>query len=102
MMYDYKLHLTSEPHGLARGSSQAVKKTKRGMHIGEALVKDCIEKAKESGFRVLQFNAVVKSNIGALKLYERLGFTRLGVVPGGFRNARGEYEDIILHYLELV
>ena len=24
MMYDYKLHLTSEPHGLARGSSQEV------------------------------------------------------------------------------
>ena len=26
MMYDYKLHLTSEPHGLARGSSQFIMK----------------------------------------------------------------------------
>ena len=50
------------------------------------------------GFRVLQFNAVVKSNKGALALYKKLGFTQLGVIPGGFLNKDGEYEDIIPHY----
>ena len=35
---------------------------------------------------------------GALALYKKLGFTQLGVIPGGFLNKDGEYEDIIPHY----
>ena len=79
-------------------ASYAVKKTVRGQHIGEKLVIHCMKQGKTCGFRVLQFNAVVKSNTGALALYKRLGFTQLGVIPGGFLNKDGEYEDIIPHY----
>ena len=79
-------------------ASYAVKKSVRGQHIGEKLVKHCIAQGKTCGFRVLQFNAVVKSNTGALALYKKLGFTQLGVIPGGFLNKDGEYEDIIPHY----
>ena len=79
-------------------ASYAVKKTVRGQHIGEKLVTHCLKQGKTCGFRVLQFNAVVKSNTGALALYKRLGFTQLGVIPGGFLNKDGEYEDIIPHY----
>lgn len=79
-------------------ASYAVKKSVRGQHIGEKLVKHCIAQGKTCGFRVLQFNAVVKSNTGALMLYKKLGFTQLGVIPGGFLNKDGEYEDIIPHY----
>ena len=49
----------------------------RGKHIGEKLVSDCLAKAKELGFRILQFNAVVENNIHARHLYERLGFIHL-------------------------
>ena len=73
----------------------------RGRHIGEILVTDCIKKAPEFGFRILQFNAVVRSNEPALKLYKKLGFTQLGMIPGGFRSKSGEYEDIIPHFIEL-
>ena len=45
-----------------------------------------------------RFNAVVASNAAAIHLYEKLGFIRLGRVPGGFLNAAGEYEDIWLFY----
>lgn len=79
-------------------ASYAVKKTVRGQHIGEKLVTHCLKQGKTCGFRVLQFNAVVKSNTGALALYKKLGFTQLGVIPGGFLNKDGEYEDIIPHY----
>ena len=79
-------------------ASYAVGSTLRGLHIGEALVRHCMDKGRELGFRVLQFNAVVASNSGALHLYEKLGFVRLGVIPGGFRRRDGEYEDIIPHY----
>ena len=44
---------------------------------------------------------VVKSNTTALKLYQKLGFTQLGTIPGGFLNKDGVYEDIIVHYKEL-
>lgn len=79
-------------------ASYAVKSELRGKHIGESLVCDCIKKAAQIGFGILQFNAVVSSNVAALKLYKKLGFTRLGTIPGGFRNKNGEYEDIIPHY----
>lgn len=60
-----------------------------------------MEKAKSSGFKILQFNAVVATNTHALHLYKRLGFTQLGVIPNGFRMPNGNYEDIIPHYIEL-
>ena len=56
-------------------ASYAVASEARGRHIGEKLVQDCLKKGRELGFRVLQFNAVVESNIHARHLYERLGFT---------------------------
>ena len=65
-------------------ASYAVKKTVRGQHIGEKLVKHCIAQGKTCGFRVLQFNAVVKSNTGALALYKKLGYTEAGIVAGTF------------------
>lgn len=87
--------------GHISNASYAVKRSKRGMHIGEFLVKDCLAKAKEIGFKILQFNAVVATNTSALKLYAKLGFTQLGIIPNGFLMKDGTYEDIIPHYIEL-
>ena len=87
--------------GHISNASYAVKKSKRGMHIGEFLVKDCLAKAKEIGFKILQFNAVVATNTSALKLYAKLGFTQLGIIPNGFLMKDGTYEDIIPHYIKL-
>ena len=83
-------------------TSYAVKEGKRGLHIGEQLVKDSLKIGASLGFRILQFNAVVATNTHALHLYERLGFTQLGIIPQGFRMKDGHYEDIILHYIKLV
>lgn len=82
-------------------ASYAVAGEFRGRGIGEALVRHSIGKGAALGFRVLQFNAVVASNKPALALYEKLGFTRLGTIPGGFLSKSGEYEDIIPHYILL-
>ena len=78
-----------------------MKKTCRGQHVGEQLVCHCLRKAKELGFGILQFNAVVRSNETALRLYKKLGFVQLGVIPRGFLRKDGSYEDIIPHYHEL-
>lgn len=82
-------------------ASYAVSKNVRGLHIGEKLVLDCMRKGKEIGFGILQFNAVVATNIHARNLYERLGFVQLGVIPKGFRMKDGHYEDICPYYHEL-
>ena len=82
-------------------ASYAVAAESRGLHIGEKLVRDCIAAAPAFGFRVLQFNAVVAGNVRARRLYERLGFTQLGVIAGGFRMKDGHYEDICPYYIEL-
>ena len=82
-------------------ASYAVRRDLSGEHIGEKLVLDCLAQAKVKGFRIMQFNAVVANNTHALHLYERIGFTRLGVIPQGFRMPDGHYEDIIPHYYVL-
>lgn len=79
-------------------ASYAVKANLRGQHIGEKLVAHCLSQGKQLGFRILQFNAVVKTNHSALALYQKLGFVPLGTIPGGFLTRDGVYEDIIPHY----
>ena len=82
-------------------ASYAVRSDSRGLHVGEKLVKDCLIQGKEHGFKILQFNAVVSTNIHARHLYERLGFQQAGMIPLGFRMKTGNYVDIFLYYHEL-
>ena len=82
-------------------ASYAVSSKCRGQHIGEKLVLDCIAQAKKIGFKILQFNAVVEFNIHARHLYERIGFTQLGVIPNGFRMKDGHFANICPYYIEL-
>lgn len=79
-------------------ASYAVDSESRGLHIGEKLVLDCMEQGRLHGFTILQFNAVVATNIRARHLYERLGFIQLGMIPKGFRMKDGHYEDICPYY----
>ena len=82
-------------------ASYAVSSNSRGQHIGEKLVLDCLKQAKEHGFGILQFNAVVESNVHARHLYERLGFIQLGTIRNGFRMKDGHFENICPYYREL-
>ncbi|MGW1072945.1 N-acetyltransferase family protein [Streptomyces sp. NPDC002537] len=60
----------------------------RGKGVGTALCRFAVEWAQERGYAGMQFNAVVESNHAAVELYERLGFTVLGTVPGAFMHPR--------------
>ena len=95
----YTLH----PNNVGRcghicNASYAVDRNLRGQRVGEVLVRHSMEKGRELGFRILQFNAVVANNTAALALYRKLGFVQLGTIPGGFLLKDGRYMDIILHY----
>ncbi len=82
-------------------ASYAVCSTSRGQRIGEKLVLDSLHQARKHMFQILQFNAVVESNIYARRLYEKLGFISLGIIPGGFRMKDGHYENICPYYYVL-
>ena len=82
-------------------ASYAVSSKARGKHIGQKLVLDSMEKAKELDFIILQFNAVVEDNFSASHLYEKLGFKQLGVIPKGFRLDNDEFVNICPYYIEL-
>ncbi len=87
--------------GHISNASFAVATHARRKGVGESLVRHCLGAAKEYGFRLLQFNAVVATNEPARHLYEKLGFVQVGVIPGGFRmdGENGDfYEDIVVYY----
>lgn len=84
--------------GHIANASYAVRSGARGLKAGEQLVRHSLEMARQLGFRIMQFNAVVATNAPALHLYEKLGFVRLGTIPAGFRMKDGHFEDIVLFY----
>jgi ribosomal protein S18 acetylase RimI-like enzyme len=52
--------------------------------VGTALCRFALDWARDRGYAGMQFNAVVQSNHSAVALYERLGFSIVGTVPGAF------------------
>src|SRR5690625_4421751 len=87
--------------GHIANASYAVRSDQKGKGIGEKLVIDSLEIARSLGFRIMQFNAVVVTNEGAIHLYKKLGFTALGVIPNGFKQKDGSYVDMIPFYIEI-
>ena len=87
--------------GHIANASYAVASAARGKGVGRMLVTDSLVQGRAAGFRVLQFNAVVSTNASARHLYESLGFTQLGTIPGGFRMPDGTFVDICPYYHEL-
>ena len=84
--------------GHQANASYAVASAARGRGVGEALVRHSLDKARELGYRLLIFNAVVEDNTRAIALYEKLGFKRIGRVPGGFVGPDGERDTVLFYY----
>ena len=74
----------------------------RGTGMGERLVRHSLEMCRKHGFVGLQFNAVVSSNTAAIRLYEKLGFVRIGTAKNGYRFKDGHYEDLFLFNKPLI
>ncbi len=82
--------------GHIANASYAVDQSLRGSGIGRALVLDCLERAKQHGFKGLQFNAVVTSNTPAIALYLKLGFKIIGTITNGYRLGDDIYRDTLV------
>lgn len=67
--------------------------------IGGKLLERIIEYAKSNEIEIINLE-VREDNCGAIHLYEKYGFKRIGVSPA-FQKINGEYIDFILMYLDL-
>jgi GNAT superfamily N-acetyltransferase len=59
----------------------------RGRGVGRQLGEYALQWATDTGFRAMQFNAVVDTNTAAVRLWESLGFDTIGIVPEAFDSA---------------
>lgn len=56
----------------------------RGRGLATAMCVHSQETALEAGFLAMQFNFVVASNDGAVRLWKKMGFEIIGTLPGAF------------------
>ena len=56
----------------------------RGRGIASAMCRHSLIEALRLGYRAMQFNLVLASNTGALRLWESLGFDIVGTLPAAF------------------
>lgn len=74
----------------------------RGRGLASALCEHSQQQAVALGFRAMQFNLVVSTNTGAVRLWQKLGFAIVGTLPGAFRHASLGYVDAHVMYKQLV
>ena len=72
-----------------------------GRGIGRALGEHVLAGARADGYRAMQFNAVVASNAGAVRLWSSLGFTVVGTVPAAFDHPRLGPVPLLIMYRTL-
>ncbi|WP_136069190.1 GNAT family N-acetyltransferase [Modicisalibacter radicis] len=73
----------------------------RGRGIAGQLCEHSQRQARERGFRAMQYNLVVATNEGAIRLWKRHGFDEVGRLPGAFRHPRHGFVDALVMYKAL-
>jgi RimJ/RimL family protein N-acetyltransferase len=69
-----------------------------GQGIGRAMGAHSLEAAKSLGYQAIQFNLVVVTNEPSIRIWDRLGFTRIGTLPKAFRHEKLGLIDAIVMY----
>lgn len=68
-----------------------------GRGIARAMCAHSLERARERGFRAMQFNFVVATNEAALHLWKAMGFEIVGLLPGAFAHPkRGDVDALVM------
>jgi len=73
----------------------------QGRGIGRAMCRHSLKRAKERGFRAMQFNFVVISNTRAVELWKSLGFDVVGRLPGAFEHPELGFVDALVMYKQI-
>lgn len=73
----------------------------QGQGVASAMCEHSQRQAVALGFRAMQFNLVVQSNARAIRLWQKLGFSIVGTLPGAFLHARLGYVDALVMFKTL-
>ena len=73
----------------------AVARPFRGIGVGSAMLMTIIEECRRSGYKTLEL-AALASNERAVRLYEKAGFTRVGVIPKKIRRRGVGFDELIM------
>ncbi|MEV8632167.1 GNAT family N-acetyltransferase [Streptosporangium sp. NPDC051023] len=92
-------HMGNASH--VASASYMVDPVHTGRGVGRALCAYTMEWARAAGYRAMQFNAVVETNVNAVRLYRSLGFEVLGTLPEGFRHPAKGYVGLHIMYCAL-
>jgi GNAT superfamily N-acetyltransferase len=97
---------TMGPNRPGRGSHIAtasfmVDPAQQGRGTGRALGLDVLNWARSSGYRGIQFNAVVETNHAAVRLWQSLGFEILATVPEAFNHREHGYVGLHVMFRSL-
>jgi len=69
----------------------------RGQGIARMMCLHSLDHARAKGFQAMQFNFVVSTNEGAVRLWKSLGFEVVGVSPGAFAHPeKGDVDALIM------
>ena len=73
----------------------------RGQGIASQMCEHSQREAVTLGFRAMQYNLVISSNEGAVRLWKKLGFEIVGTIPEAFHHHRFGYVDAYVFYKKL-
>ncbi|WP_041558741.1 GNAT family N-acetyltransferase [Novosphingobium sp. PP1Y] len=72
-----------------------------GRGVARRMCEHSLAHAREQGFRAMQFNFVVSTNVRAVGLWHSLGFETVGRLPRAFAHPRQGLVDALVMYREL-
>jgi RimJ/RimL family protein N-acetyltransferase len=78
-----------------------VAESARGQGIASEMCVHSQSEAVSRGFRAMQFNFVVSTNEGAVRLWKKHGFEIVGTLPGAFRHPTLGYVDAFVMFKQL-
>jgi ribosomal protein S18 acetylase RimI-like enzyme len=72
-----------------------------GRGVARAMCAHSLERARQRGFRAMQFNFVVSTNERAVRLWQSFGFQIVGCLPKAFEHPALGFVDAYIMYRQL-
>lgn len=73
----------------------------QGKGVARAMCEHSMSYARERGFRAMQFNFVIATNTRAVALWQKMGFSLVGTLPGAFAHPTVGDVDALVMYRKL-
>ena len=92
----------SGPGGHVANCGYMVSPMSRGKGIATQMCVHSQEFAVNAGFYAMQFNSVVSTNVGAVRLWQSLGFSIVGTLPKAYHHKTDGFVDSYVMYKWLI